>query len=275
MNGKKSALLLSLCLIGLCACDGIDDIPILPTETEPQLSSTAEAPITVTEPAPTTVVTVQTEPPVSVTTAEPVQTTAKQTLPPDNTPLSEKYAERRKLLANKNVWTKYREEIAGINASLEALKQLFPDGSYWNSRETDSVNEVDEKCLMISDTACNHDRDWDKYCNSYESRLADFFPFGKSNMQCLGFVNMLSDILYGKDAEVTEFNDYDSLCVGDTVRLVYYDHSVLIVEKTDEYVKVVECNSNLKNDKIVWGRQLTRYTLRKGAARFFRRTPVE
>ena len=47
-------------------------------------------------------------------------------------------------------------------ATLESLRDTFPDGSYWNHM---GLEEWDE--FTVTDIPCDHDLYWDTYCNSY------------------------------------------------------------------------------------------------------------
>lgn len=50
-------------------------------------------------------------------------------------------------------------------ATLESLRDIFPDGSYWNHM---GLEEWDE--FTVTDIPCDHDLYWDTYCNSYTGR---------------------------------------------------------------------------------------------------------
>ena len=224
-----------------------------------------------------------------LTTAAHVQTTSHTTLATQETTVSDtktstntttvstndhksRFAERRQLLAQTDVWSEEFVEKR-IGEKLESLRTVFPDGYYWNSNDSSSVNDSDPKELMISSKKCSHSSAGKTSCNKYSGVLSNYFSYGPYNIQCLGFANMFSDILYGKNAGILEFTDYDALEVGDTARLLNYSHSVVVIGKNDEYITVAECNSDYEHCEIKWGRQIKRYALREGTARFFKRSP--
>lgn len=157
-----------------------------------------------------------------------------------------------------------------LEEKLEIFKEIFPDGAYWNSV---GYNGEGSDYLNISNVPCHH-REFKDYCNNYMGKTAELFPWGR-NIQCLGFASMLSDFLYGKDAEIEIFYDYESLEVGDHVRINFDTefHSMIVIEKTDTYVKVAECNNNFQQCMIRWGREISKDTLLYGlgSCQFFRR----
>lgn len=207
------------------------------------------------------------------TTIPPVQT---ETTSADTTtaPFAPAYdfSARRSLLAQNDLWSaQFRQKP--MSEKLALLKTLFPEGFYWNNKDSSSVNSGDAACLRISKSQCIHSGYGTSRCNGYSGVLANFFNFGSYNIQCLGFASMISDILYGKDAKVVEFSDYNALEVGDTVRLLAYDHSAVVIEKTDSYITVAESNRDYEHCKITWGRQINRSAFSR-SARFFRRIPA-
>lgn len=159
-----------------------------------------------------------------------------------------------------------------LEEKLEIFMEIFPNGTYWNNV---GYNGEGSDYLNISNTPCHH-REFQDYCNNYMGKTAELFPWGR-NIQCLGFASMLSDFLFGKDAEIEEFYDWKELKVGDHVRINSDTefHSMIIIEITDDYVKVAECNNNFQQCMIRWGREIQINTLLYGLGhcQFFRRIP--
>lgn len=76
---------------------------------------------------------------------------------------------------------------------------------------------------------------------------------------CAGFAFIVQNAVYGKDQEYRIVNelDWDSLRPGDHIRMdnnAGSEHSVIILEKKDDYIKVTEGNYN---SSIHWGRKIT------------------
>lgn len=97
---------------------------------------------------------------------------------------------------------------------LEDLRDVFPEGAYWNHVGVEDWNE-----FTITDTPCQHDVYWDTYCNTYTGGIQELFPQFEPMEQCLGFAALLSDLVFGEDAPVSTFSDYTQLRVGDNIRL--------------------------------------------------------
>ena len=67
--------------------------------------------------------------------------------------------------------------------------------------------------------------------------------------------------IFGSDAAAERFYNYDSLRVGDQARIQGDSHTVFILEKTDDYVIVAECNADYETCMISWGRKIMREDL--------------
>ncbi len=137
-------------------------------------------------------------------------------------------------------------------ATLESLRDTFPDGSYWNHM---GLEEWDE--FTVTDIPCDHDLYWDTYCNSYTGGIQELFPQFEPMEQCLGFAALLSDLVFGEDAPVSTFTDYTQLRVGDHIRLELTEHSMTVLTVAEEGITVVECNRDYEHCRISWGRFLS------------------
>jgi len=166
----------------------------------------------------------------------------------------------RYLLAFMDSKDKYPEGwINEFNIKIIELQKKFPNGKYWNhmgqkptyKRKTNNVESV-------TDIPCNHNRYGELYCNSHYGKSNELYPYKTSCSQCRGFASMLSDEIFGAEAPVRYFENYDELRIGDQARIDNDYHSVFIIDKTDEYVIVAECNSDLKTCQISWGRKILR-----------------
>lgn len=137
-------------------------------------------------------------------------------------------------------------------ATLESLRDTFPEGSYWNHV---GVEDWDE--FTVTDSPCQHDLYWDAYCNTYTGGLQELFPQFEPMEQCLGFAALLSDLVFGEDAPVSTFADYTQLRVGDNIRLELTEHSMVVLTVDGEGITVVECNSDYEHCRISWDRSLS------------------
>ena len=137
-------------------------------------------------------------------------------------------------------------------ATLESLRDTFPEGSYWNHM---GLEEWDE--FTVTDIPCDHDLYWDTYCNSYTGGIQELFPQFEPMEQCLGFAALLSDLVFGEDAPVSTFTDYTQLRVGDHIRLELTEHSMTVLTVAEEGITVVECNRDYEHCLISWDRFLS------------------
>lgn len=137
-------------------------------------------------------------------------------------------------------------------ATLESLRDTFPEGSYWNHV---GVEDWDE--FTVTDSPCQHDLYWDAYCNTYTGGIQELFPQFEPMEQCLGFAALLSDLVFGEDAPVSTFTDYTQLRVGDHIRLELTEHSMVVLTVDGEGITVVECNSDYEHCRISWDRFLS------------------
>ena len=137
-------------------------------------------------------------------------------------------------------------------ATLESLRDTFPEGAYWNHV---GVEDWDE--FTVTDSPCQHDLYWDAYCNTYTGGIQELFPQFEPMEQCRGFAALLSDLVFGEDAPVSTFTDYTQLRVGDNIRLELTEHSMVVLTVDGEGITVVECNSDYEHCRISWDRFLS------------------
>lgn len=137
-------------------------------------------------------------------------------------------------------------------ASLEALRDVFPEGWYWNHV---GVEDWDE--FTVTQSPCEHDIYWDTYCNTYVGATQTLFSQYYPLEQCLGFASLLSDLVFGEDAPLTVFYDYSQLRPGDHIRLELTEHSMTVLTVEEDGITVVECNSDYQHCRISWDRFLS------------------
>lgn len=160
-------------------------------------------------------------------------------------------------LNNENNYPKYWLKM--FNKKIILLQKEFPTGKYWNhmGQEINNLNEANT-VYSVTDIPCNHNRYGELYCNIHHGKSDELYPYDATCNQCRGFASLLSNLVFGEDAPVRYFEDYDELRIGDQARIDNDYHSVFIIDKTDEYVIVAECNSDLNTCQINWGRKILR-----------------
>lgn len=122
---------------------------------------------------------------------------------------------------------------------------------------------ADEIAMCVTDTPCNHSVYGYGNCNIYNGLMDDFFPQYGDETQCLGYASIISDLLFGYDAPITEFYDFDELRIGDHIRMGWYEHSMIVtdIDWDTDTITVTEVNADYENCQISWGRQITRSEL--------------
>ena len=149
-----------------------------------------------------------------------------------------------------------------FNEKVALLQEIFPSGKYWNHMGQNASNPGETNNIYcVTDIPCNHNIYGELYCNAHYGKSNDVYPYYATCSQCRGFASLLSDIIFGEDAPVRYFEDYDELRIGDQARIDGDFHSVFIIDKTDEYVIVAECNADLQTCQINWGRKILRQDL--------------
>lgn len=148
--------------------------------------------------------------------------------------------------------------LDSFSDKVEELKQMFPSGKYWNHMDVESDGT---DYLMVTDIPCNHTENGEAYCNLYNGMSDDAYVYKDTSTQCWGFASYLSDYIFGSDAAAKRFYNYDSLRVGDQARIQGDSHTVFILEKTDDYVIVAECNDDYETCMISCGRKIMREDL--------------
>ena len=149
--------------------------------------------------------------------------------------------------------------IDEFNKKIIILQEMFPNGKYWNHMGKEQSNPKEtNNVYSVTDIPCNHSQYGEIYCNAHYGKSDEVYPYEATCCQCRGFASILSDLVFGEDAPVRFFEDYDELKIGDQARIDGDFHSVFIIDKTDDYVIVAECNSDLETCQIQWGRKILR-----------------
>lgn len=152
--------------------------------------------------------------------------------------------------------------INDFNDKIIVLQNVFPNNKYWNHMGEEATNPGETNNLYsVTDIPCDHSRYGEMYCNAHYGKSDELYPYKSTCSQCRGFASLLSDLIFGEDAPVRYFENYDELRIGDQARIDGDYHTVFIIDKTDEYVIVAECNSDLQTCQIQWGRKILRKDL--------------
>ena len=165
---------------------------------------------------------------------------------------------------------------ARVLLELDQLAFYFEAGCYWNHYGIDVSSMSDlEQAMCVTDSACAHSENGYDFCNIYNGAMSEAFPEYDYETQCLGYASLISDLLFGTDAPVTEFYDFDDLRIGDHIRLVQNEHSMIVtdIDWSTDTITVTEVNADYENCQISWGRTITRDELysMEGEATFYTR----
>ena len=116
---------------------------------------------------------------------------------------------------------------ADITAAIYAFQSDFPEGMRW-------TNETEY------------------YSTTYYPRTT-FIGYG-----CVAFALVISDSIFGSATVVREYTDFDSIRVGDIIRMNGDSHSAIVTEKYDDHIVIAEGGYNAS---VHWGRVLYRNEL--------------
>ena len=155
---------------------------------------------------------------------------------------------------------------AAAKERLLELSEFFTAGRYWNDFEANS-NVKNNNSFCMSDTPCQHENSGYSHCNFYTSPISAALGYSYGS-QCVGYTGLISDLIFGTEAPITVHDDFEQLRVGDHIRLVLWDHSMLVTdvgkdENGKTYVYVTEVNADYETCRIDWGRKFTQDDLRR------------
>lgn len=136
------------------------------------------------------------------------------------------------------------------------LEKKFPEGSYWNHMEQELPEGV-ETPFSVTEEPCVHGVYGQLYCNLYNGSLLGFFPQFDHLCQCLGYACLLSDRLFGEDAPLYLLPEGGQLRVGDHLRMLEYEHSVVVREVDGNGLRLAEVNAGYEDCLISWERTFT------------------
>ena len=147
----------------------------------------------------------------------------------------------------------YPESIKTFESTCDLLRQKFPDGKYWNRmNDLENEDQITTDYYNVTDIPCDHEEYWEDYCNEYNGKSSSGYLIEDTSTQCMGFASLLSDLIFGENAPVLTYGNYDGIRIGDQARIYDGSHTVFILEKNDEYIRVVECNGDYETCMIKW-----------------------
>lgn len=140
--------------------------------------------------------------------------------------------------------------VSGQLKDISWLRRKFPNGKYWNHCTNANHNNngyastcTNSKCNLGCDYVTDHPCTchWGTVSGSgkYDCNYFD------GAIQCWGFANKIFYDYHGVYASKSKHiytHSFDDLRVGDFVRINGNAHSIFVIEKTNNYIKTVECN---------------------------------
>lgn len=158
---------------------------------------------------------------------------------------------------------KSEEEFAG---KIELLRKVFPDKHYWNHSLMDTripytINDIPfyENFRVTTNPCYAHDETSDITANVYKGACDTVYEENYPSVQCKGFANLISDIMFGKDAPVKRYTNPEEMRVGDLVRLI--GHIGVIIAINEDSIELLDCNSDMSTCIIRWNRQIAKSSL--------------
>lgn len=150
---------------------------------------------------------------------------------------------------------------------LQQLSAYFQHGLYWNCVGTGQPKSKDN-LFLLTENPCNHPSRGYSCCNIYTGALCKASSGYSMATQCFGYANLLSDLVFGTEAPVYTHGDFDRIRVGDHIRLVLWDHSMVVTEVCKDengktYFYATDVNADYNNCMIQWGRKFTQSDLRR------------
>ncbi len=143
-----------------------------------------------------------------------------------------------------------------IKQKINELRSIFPAKRYWNHHNTEANNPYD--VYATTDVPCSNFEEKCAYCNIYKGITNTVMPYAVKGSQCLGFASLCSDYIFGANENIRVYYEFSQIQIGDQARINNDNHSVLIIDKTDEYIVVAECNADYKTCVIGWDRKITK-----------------
>lgn len=158
--------------------------------------------------------------------------------------------------------------IDEVAAALAALQRLMPEGSYWNHRGTSYSTYRQNRIvynLQSTETPCYHT---EGHCSNYYYSGACGCNSYEGSTQCMGFARFICAYIFGSapNGDGHPSGDwvettFDQLRPGDYIRYrvtpTHYGHSVVVMEKGEDYIVMAECNRDSRCG-ISWDRILTK-----------------
>ena len=156
-----------------------------------------------------------------------------------------------------------------VKKKIAELKNRFPNGRYWGHSEDleQEVIKVEEVILAkygrgyyAGLTINQAPLVYSKVFECYGPKEGVSINAYRNGSECAGFASYCSDYIFGYDVPKRGTkNDYSKIKIGDVVR-INNTHSVIVIDKSNNGIKVAEANSGGYNE-IRWGRTISKSTL--------------
>lgn len=143
---------------------------------------------------------------------------------------------------------KNRQEISNESVSMESLKNMFPNGMYWNHEGNPNSDNPDSVTAM----PC--------HSTTYDPTCCNLYSYGA---QCHGYSLRLSYLYHNSPTEKYGIShNINDLQVGDVVRfrIGAYDHSIFVTQINGNEIYYTDCNFDL-HCRIRWGVRITKQEL--------------
>lgn len=160
----------------------------------------------------------------------------------------------------------YEAWIAEFETIIEGIKTQYPEGMFYNSvgvsnNDEENPNSQTGNVTSITTSECNHELYGTKYCNEYHGKSNDAYPYAVAGRRDVGFASMISDLIFGKEAEAYIYYEYDDIKVGDQARINNDSYTVIILEKTDDHIIVGGIDYETNICRIMWEKKIKKNEL--------------
>lgn len=136
------------------------------------------------------------------------------------------------------------QAASGVEQRLNALRDRFPQGWYWNHKVTAYSNNGDQ--LMANWDESFSDSVTQTPCATHNGTASvgqydcNFFDGG---IQCFGFAGKIFYEVFGqRKSQLTRRTDKNNVMRGDYIRINNDTHSAVVLSRSGNTISVVECN---------------------------------
>ena len=158
----------------------------------------------------------------------------------------------------------YNFDYENTQEKLDNLRNLFKHGTFWNHYNIDTSGlSQDWTSSITTSISCSHDISGLEFCNEYIGRSNEEVS-EKYLTKSFEFASMISDSIFGKSAYFYKHSNFSEIEIGDHIIDKNFFHSMIVTEKTDTYIKVLDCDGDKKSCKISWDREIATENFNSG-----------